>query len=166
MLTKSNTTPYYADEFVTLYHGDSREILPDLVFDTLITDPVWPNAIAQLEGADRPFELFEEMWNILTVLPARAAIHLGTDSDPRFLRCVPKEMKFFRTVNLEYSLPGRKGRLLQGHDTGYLFGRTPKPIPGKQLISGRTICGSAGKETKHPCPRKLSHVSFLVAWWS
>jgi site-specific DNA-methyltransferase (adenine-specific) len=159
-------TPYYSDKFVSLYHGDARDLLPCLAFDTLITDPVWPNAIAVLQGGDRPCELFKEMWGALKALPVRAAIHLRTDSDPRFLGCVPSEMKFFRTVNLEYSLPGRKGRLLQGHDTGYLFGRPPQSVPGKRCISGRSICRKFGKESKHPCPRKLDHVSFLVNWWS
>jgi DNA modification methylase len=33
-------TPYYADSWVTLYHGDCREILPTLGrFDLLLTDP-------------------------------------------------------------------------------------------------------------------------------
>jgi site-specific DNA-methyltransferase (adenine-specific) len=32
--------PYYADDFVTLWHGDCREILPSLGhFDLLLTDP-------------------------------------------------------------------------------------------------------------------------------
>lgn len=33
--------PYYADDSVTLYHGDFREILPDLSIDTdcLVADP-------------------------------------------------------------------------------------------------------------------------------
>lgn len=47
-------TPYYADEYVTLYHGDFREVLPaiDVVADCVVTDPpygetsldwdVWP----------------------------------------------------------------------------------------------------------------------------
>jgi hypothetical protein len=31
--------PYYADDLVTLFHGDCREIAPDLAWDVLISDP-------------------------------------------------------------------------------------------------------------------------------
>jgi len=31
--------PYYEDDSVTIYHGDCREILPDLKADAIITDP-------------------------------------------------------------------------------------------------------------------------------
>jgi site-specific DNA-methyltransferase (adenine-specific) len=31
--------PYYADDFVTLYHADSREILPEIEADLCLTDP-------------------------------------------------------------------------------------------------------------------------------
>ena len=32
-------TPYYQDDSVTIYHGDSREILPSCKWDVLISDP-------------------------------------------------------------------------------------------------------------------------------
>lgn len=45
----SPVVPFYADEWVTIYHGDSREIMPHLKpFDLLLTDP--PYGI----GADKP----------------------------------------------------------------------------------------------------------------
>ncbi len=33
------TTPYYQDDHVTLYHGDSLDILPTLQYDAIVTDP-------------------------------------------------------------------------------------------------------------------------------
>jgi site-specific DNA-methyltransferase (adenine-specific) len=32
-------TPYYRDDYITLYHGDCRELLPGMTGDALVTDP-------------------------------------------------------------------------------------------------------------------------------
>lgn len=32
-------SPYYSDDFVTLYHGDSRDLLPLIRADVMVTDP-------------------------------------------------------------------------------------------------------------------------------
>ena len=38
-IASGTVQPYYADESVTIYHGDSREILPMLAADVMVTDP-------------------------------------------------------------------------------------------------------------------------------
>jgi DNA modification methylase len=160
-------TPYYQDSAVTIYHGDCREILPVLQVGTIITDPTWPNARADIFGKDNPLQMLSGMFAALQTLPLRAAIHLGCDSDPRFLMAVPEQLTFFRTCWLELVRPHYKGRLMYGSDVAYLFGVPPRSVPNQQVIPGRcTDSSSSGKEVAHPCPRKIRHVRWLVKWWS
>ena len=143
-----------------LYLGDCLEILPEIgSFDTVVTDPVWPNnSLPEFDHIDT-YKLFDDAWNLIDT--KRAAIQLGCDSDPSIL--YPIAIPFFRVVWLEYTLPGHKGRLLNTGDVGYLYGPPPAPLPGKKLVSGKCVSTSNfGKESDHPCPMKLQHVKWLV----
>jgi hypothetical protein len=159
--------PYYSDNWVTIYHANVFDFLRDsrIGAHTLISDPVWPNAIKVLHGAEDPFGLFRRYWESAP-LPIRAGVQMGCDSDPRFLSAIPASLDFFRVADLQYICPGRKGRLLQSGDIAYLFGPPPRSCPGKRVIPGFNKSKTVGKETKHPCPRHLDHVSWLVNWWS
>ena len=76
---------------------------------------------------------------------------------------VPTSMPFLRVFWLEYARPHYKGRLLYGADVAYLFGEWPTITPGHQVVPGRCIDTSAdGRQANHPCPRKISHVLYLV----
>jgi hypothetical protein len=157
--------PYFQDAGITIYHGDSREVLPHLKADTVITDPVWPNAKGGIVGNDRAFDLYQEVCDALPASVIRCAVQLGCDSNPMIL--VPTPGEFFRVCWLEYVCPHHKGRLLYGSDVAYLFGKPPKSREGCRVIPGRCLdTSSSGKECNHPCPRKLSHVKWLVRWWS
>ena len=178
--------PYYEQNGITIYHGDCREILPMLsgsvTADVCIVDPVWPNSVASLHGADRPSQLFAEMAVLMPQLTARMIVHLGCDSDPRFLESVPPSMKFIRACCLEYALARPKGRILYTGDMAYVFGIPPKSRPCRRLMPGliistkadykrpRTIPSSRrsfeGKWMFHPCPRRLEHVAWLVKWFA
>ena len=155
--------PYYQDSAVTIYHGDCREILPGLGHSAaIVTDPVWPNA--SVFDTINPGELFAEMWRSCA-RPKRAAIQIGCDTPPFFLSCI--DLPFFRHCWLEIARVGYKGRLLMTGDVAMLFGEPPKSQPGRHVIPGRFIdADSAGKQSDHPCPRKLNHVLWLIKWWS
>ena len=156
---------YYQDDYCTIYHGDCREILPELSTHTMVTDPVWPNNAIEEFAHINPEQLLKQVLDIFG--GQRIAVHLGLDSDPRMLRDVPSRFEFFRSVQLRYSRPHYKGRLLYDRDVGYLFGPPPQSRKGHHIITGDVIdSDSKGKQADHPCPRKLFHASALVARWS
>ncbi len=156
------------DGRVVLHCGDAREIVPQLGhFDCVITDPVWPNALPDLAGADDPQELFAVVAQHLPARAHRLVVHLGCDSDPRFLNAVPAEMPFLRVCWLEYVQPHYKGRLLYTSDVAYVFGKPPRSKPGAHVLPGRFIQTDAAKVPEgHPCPRQLQHVAWLLRWFA
>jgi site-specific DNA-methyltransferase (adenine-specific) len=179
--------PYYKDKWVSIFNADCRQILPGLdLEDALITDPVWPNTAVDLVGKERPYELLSEMCKALPAGVQRLVIHLGCDSDPRFLSAVPSSWPFLRLCQLKYTIPHYKGRVLYDADIAYVFGRPPLYIPGRQLMTGgcqssvsdrqnqrhsgkhrrRTMNHSPEDGLIHPTPRRLQHVRWLVAQFS
>lgn len=70
-------TPYYADELVTLFHGDCRDVVPTLApVDLIVTDPPyaetslawdqWPDGWPELAGTvARSMWCFGTMWMFL-----------------------------------------------------------------------------------------------------
>jgi len=147
--------------------GDSISIMkemPDNLFDTIYTDPVWPdNKVAEFTDID-PFKLFAAAAVEFPRLAKRVLIHLGCDSDPRILAAIPKQLPFFRTVSLRYAFPHFKGRVLYDRDIVYAFG----PPPPSRLLN-HAICGEffntdiGESRHGHPCPRRLSHVHWLLS---
>ena len=182
--------PYYQDEWVTIYHGDCREILPQLeALETVITDPMWPNANVKIDGHGNAYELFTEMVQLIPIGTERLVVQLGCDSDPRFLQGISQRWPFLRVCWLDYARPSYKGRLLYTGDVAYAFGRPPAYIKGRQVLSGkctrsrsdrlflrhtasnihkRMFTGKDDEEYNlpHPCPRRLEHVRWLVHQFS
>jgi site-specific DNA-methyltransferase (adenine-specific) len=175
-------TPYYEEDGITIWHGDCRDLLPDVFLCkpeirlhrclsdiTVVTDPVWPNTKVDLAGVENPERLFGEALSRIGEGShvRRLAIQLGCDSDPRFLRAVPSWWQFFRVCWLDVSRPNYKGRLLDGATPAYYFGEAPASRPGAHVIPGIFRDSSSdGKYPGHPCPRKLGQLRWIVKWWS
>lgn len=176
--------PYYQDEWTTIYHGDCREILPQLgPAETVITDPVWPNGKADLIGSEDPVGLFQEM---IAALPEadRFVVQLGCDTDPRFLSVIPQAWLFLRVIWLRYANPSYKGRLLLSSDVAYAFGKWPRSIAGRRVIGGehtstrpdkmfirhvdrhKKATSTGIRQLPHPTARRYEHVRFLISQFS
>ena len=179
-------SPYYQEGGVTIYHGDAREIVPQLKdVEAVITDPIWPNSLPQWRGFG-PKRLLGDICKLLPAATERVVIHLGCDSDPRFLRAVPARWPFLRVCWLDYARPSYKGRLLYTGDVAYAFGVPPAFIPGRQIMSGMCRSGRIDRDNHrgtgqkqhktsqqekydalpHPAARRLEHVRWLVNQFS
>lgn len=154
--------PYYEHAGITIYHGDCREILPQIEADVCITDPVRPNAHPDLVGSDDPKGLFAGM---LAVLPQmkRLVVWLGCQSDPRFLSVVPEQYPFLRVCSLRYHMPSYRGRCLITGDYAYVYGEWPSVIPGRRVVSGECDAPFIYKNKQpHLCARNEHHANWVI----
>jgi hypothetical protein len=167
--------PYYSHAGIEIYHGDCREILPALgEFDSVLTDPVWPNnSVPEFANID-PMKLLSETLEV--VRTTRLVIHLGCDSDPRLLQAVPYRFEFTRVCWLRFARPNYKGRLLNGSEVAYVFGPAVPAscFPGRQHLQpgespteGEKTSTDATRRFKgFPCPRRLQHVQWLAKYFT
>lgn len=170
---------FYAELGIEIYCGDCREVLQLLPTraDTIVTDPVWPNTGVDFDGIEA-WSMFADAARLFPARADRLIVHLGCDSDPRFVASVPPSYRFFRVCWLEYACPTRKGRVLYTGDVAYVFGPPPASRPGRRVLPGRVISGKLdvqrdrvsphkewGKANRsgHPAPRRYQHVLWLVS---
>lgn len=162
--------PYYADELVTLYQGDSREVVPQLPdsFEAVITDPVWPNAPESIPGHHEHEALIREISSALVGRAERLIVHLGSTCDPRWLMNVDARWPFLMSQQLEYAMPSFRGRSML-NDIAFAFGTyPPRRAVAAQVQAGRITCTSPRdvKSHEHPAARAYEHVAGLVRWWA
>lgn len=172
--------PDYERGGVKLYQADCLKLLPKLpdgCVDAVVTDPVWPNATVDLPGSDDPEALLCAALG--RIQAARVVLHLGCDTDPRFLSAVPTRWPFIRVCWLRYARPSYKGRLLNSSEIAYVFGSHPSTAaytvaPGEMVLTQtdkRTMrhTGDGDKmidcTDRHPCPRQSRMVTWLVKWF-
>ena len=176
-------TPYYSHAGIEIYHADCREILPQLVVDAIVTDPVWPDCEHIFPGIDARLLLRQACE---AARPKRLAIQIGCNSDPRFLEAVPSDLRFLRACYLPYTPSGYLGRLLRDADFAYIFGEPPPSKVGARVLPGthmsvnsprdgnikrgwgrnRGDCVDEIAALEHPASRSLTHVRWLIKWFT
>ncbi len=149
---------------MTIYHGDCREILPELgPVDVIITDPVWPDCKKIFPGVDA-FVTFIEAARHFPSLCRRLIVILGCDIDPRFLLAIPNELKFFRACWMRFIPPRKRGTLLAGADVAYVFGSRYRGWR-KRVLPGEITAGCHKDSPRidvFPCSRNYYHMEWLV----
>lgn len=160
-----------------IVHGDACELAhafeptqPTVV----ITDPIWPNRSDKLFPGVDAAALLRGVLESLVGKASHVVVQVGCTTDPRFLSAVPAHWPFWRTCWMRYTHPTPVGMTLVGSDIAYVFGEPRRP-DGQIVAAGeapvaseRTAQGKSGRGRRiaHPCPRDLSHVRWLVRWFS
>lgn len=150
-----------------IIHGDSRvEIKNAPPYESIITDPIWPNH-QKVFNVDDSAQLLREVLLNAPKTVKRVTIVLGADSDPRWLHsAVPSHFPFLKTCFLEYCMPARKGRNLYTHLMAYCFGEWIPWAIGQRVIPSKIMSRETDKRlTWHPTPMRVTHCKFLVRWF-
>ena len=134
--------------------------------ETIITDPVWPNAHPGLIGAENPAALLRDV--LANEKHARRlVIWLGCQSDPRFLATVPARWPFLRMAYLRRAVPSYNGRCLVSGDVAYAFGEWPDSREGARVLPGECSAASIPSlKQNHPAARNEQHARWIVKWWA
>jgi site-specific DNA-methyltransferase (adenine-specific) len=153
----------------------------------VITDPPWDQAKG-IPGADDPRGLFAAVAPAISKSRC-AAIQLGCYTDPCFCSPLAALMPYLHTCWLRYIPPSYNGRILVEADVAYVYGKAPQSAPGRRVLPatvqstarepserdflkrhGRNRTSKESAATiaaqKHPMPRVLKHVRWLVEWHS
>ncbi len=159
-------TPYYQDDYATIYHGDCREVLPQLgPIELALTDPpynapdIGPNHRRYANGYGAlpkdEYEAFTREWTALMperwiLTPGIANTHLYPQ--PKWILCWHKPAAV--------SFNGFGG--YNAWEPIFCYGKCLKKL-GHDFLRFDTLNLKKGAERHHPCPKPLSLWTFLVS---
>jgi DNA modification methylase len=167
--------PYYEEDGVTIYHGDCRDVLPDISADVLVTDPPYGMNLGKHSGAKdkRASELRRGAYSAYDDTPENyrdVVVPAVTDA----LALVDRAA-VFAPVPSAWLLPppdalgGVYIPAANGHSPWGFQNLAPVLFYGKapDLHKGakQTMLRASGKaevELGHPCPKPLPWMNWLV----
>ncbi len=161
--------PYYQDEWVTIYLGDCREILPTLdKVDLVLTDPpynarnigpnqrVYAGTIMQLP--DDEYKAFCVDWFESSLLLAETIVFTpgiaNTHNYPQ-----PKwQLCWHKPAAVSFNKMGG----FNAWEPVFIYGDTKKARFGQDYLLYNTLNFNKGEEKHHPCPKPLSLWQYIM----
>ena len=152
-------TPYYADDAVTIYHGDCREILPHIAGDVVLTDPPYGVGVAYDGYADTTEALDALIADVCPILRAVAPVTALTPGIANVHRYPPPTwllawvQENSGTGSCPWGFNVWQPVLVYGPDPYLSRGMGRRPDLIKSAASSKEL--GALKLAGHPCPKPL-----------
>jgi site-specific DNA-methyltransferase (adenine-specific) len=151
-------TPYYSDEWVTLYHGDCRAVLPFVSADAVVTDPPYNLGIEYGVGTDdrrSDYALWCRSWFDAISAPT-VAIAVGMVNQGLWFGI--REPDWI----IAWVKPAAMGRSPLGYNNWepvFVYGKAQGRHSTDVLTAGIVPDGAVAG---HPCPKPLKWGTGLV----
>ena len=164
--------PYYQDKWVTIYHGDCREILPTLEpVDLVLTDPPYGISYA---GAEWDKELFSNI--IVWLLPLiKEKLNIGCHA---FIWCPFIDINSFDGVFIAAKNFGHYRNNMRWMQCWNPIGVLVKGTPRENIIGGKNYYesylsaitaqgnGNNYRRYDHQTPKPDDTNAYIIAHWS
>lgn len=151
--------PYYEDESVTLYHGDAREILPELRADAVITDPPYGIDFEYATHDDNIDDWYALMDAVVPVMRTVARCVVMPSCAINRLAWWYAQHPPDWVVAWHKGSPGHVAKIgFNDWEPHLVWGRPERPMHDHF----KTRCGFTENVNGHPCPKPIEWAHWLV----
>jgi len=169
--------PYYADDWVTLYHGDSREVTAWLDADVLVTDPPYGQGwkggklgtgtpLSHVSGINGDDDTSIRDAALVAWGPLRPALVFGSLQAP--YPAGWRRMLVFHKPTVACGMYGNQMPWMRNWEPLFVLGDWPKVIASRDAVirtGAKAAAGYSGYVTRysHPHAKPLDVIAQLIA---